>query len=63
MEVRDSFKLIQAFHHADIYIVEHQPILVIEATNAYLPIDEFKKIFTKAEEVIREQSIQKVIFD
>lgn len=63
MEVRNSFKLVQAFDHADLYVVEDQPILVIEATNAYIPIDEFKKVFTKAEEVVREQSIQKVIFD
>ncbi len=36
---------------------------MIEATNTYIPIDEFKKIFLKAEEVARERSIRKVIFD
>ena len=63
MEVRDSFKLVQAFDYADIYVVEGQPILVIEATDAYIPIDEFKQIFTKAEEVVQAESIEKVIFD
>ena len=63
MEVRDSFKLVQAFHYADIYVVEDQPILIIEATDVYIPTEEFKKIFAKAEEVVREASITKVIFD
>ena len=63
MEVRDSFKLAQAFDHADIYVVEDQPILIIEATDVYLPIDEFKKIFAKAEEIVREKGIEKIIFD
>ena len=62
MEVRDSFKLVQAFEHADVYILE-QPILVIEASSTYIPIGEFKEIFAKAEEVARQQPIQKVIFD
>lgn len=63
MEVQDTFKLIQTFNYADIYVVEDQPILIIEATNTYIPTDEFKKIFAKAEEVVRQESIQKVIFD
>ena len=63
MSVQDSFKLIQAFDYADIYVVENQPTLVIEATSAYIPINEFKKIFAKAEEVVQKDSIQKIVFD
>ena len=63
MEVQDTFKLVQAFDYADIYLVEDQPVLVIEATNVYIPIDEFKKIFTKAEEVARQEAIKKIVFD
>ena len=63
MEVRANLKLVQAFHYADIYVVEDQPILIIEATGTYIPIDEFKEVFHKAEEVVRKEEIQKVIFD
>ena len=63
MEVLSSFKLVQAFDHADIYVLEDRPIMIIEATGTYIPIDEFKKIFTRAEEVVKNEPIQKVIFD
>ncbi|MGB3778704.1 MAG: hypothetical protein WA960_10130 [Tunicatimonas sp.] len=63
MEVRDSYQLVQAFNYADIYLLEDQPILVIEATSSYIPIDEFKKIFAKAAEAVRENAVQRVIFD
>lgn len=63
MEVQDSFKLVQAFDHADIYVSEDQSALIIEATHSYIPIEEFKKIFTRAEEVVQEQPIQRVVFD
>lgn len=38
-------------------------VLIVESTNTYIPINEFKKIFTKAAEVVQERGIQKVIFD
>ncbi len=63
MEVRDSYQLVQAFNYADIYLLEDQPILVIEATSSYIPVDEFKKIFAKAAEAVRENAVQRVIFD
>lgn len=63
MSVRDSFKLVKAFDYADIYVVDNASVLVIEATNTYLPIDEFKKVFGKAEEVVQKQAIQKTVFD
>ena len=63
MEVRDSYQLVQAFGHADIYLVKDQSILVIEATSTYIPVDEFKKIFEKAAVAVQENKIQKVIFD
>ena len=63
MEVRDAYQLVQAFNYADIYLLKDQPILVVEATNTYIPIDEFKEIFRKAAEVVREHRVQKVVFD
>ena len=54
---------LQAFGHADIYLVKDQSILVIEATSTYIPVDEFKKIFEKAAVAVQENKIQKVIFD
>lgn len=63
MEVRDSYQLIQAFDYADVYLVKDQPILVIEATSTYIPIDEFKKVFAKAAEAVREHEVKRVIFD
>ena len=63
MEVQDSFRLVQSFDYADIYVVENLPVLIIEATAGYIPIDEFKKIFVRAEEVVRSKGVQKIIFD
>jgi hypothetical protein len=63
MEVRDSYQLVQAFGYADIYLIKDQSILVIEATSAYIPVDEFKKIFAKAAVAVQENGIQKVVFD
>ena len=63
MNVRDSFTLVEAFDNADIYTVDNASVVVIEATNTYLPIGEFKKVFGKAEQVIQKQAIQKTVFD
>lgn len=63
MSVKDSFRLVQAFNHADIYTIDDTSVLIIEATSTYLPIGEFKRVFDRAEEVIREQSIRKTVFD
>lgn len=63
MEVRDSYQLVQTFDFADLYLLKNQPILVVEATDSYIPIEEFKKIFAKAAEAVRENKVQKVIFD
>ena len=63
MEVRDSYRLVQAFDYADVYLLKDQSILVIEATSTYIPIDEFKKVFAKAAKVVEEHKVQKVVFD
>lgn len=63
MKARDTYRLVEAFDYADIYLVEHQPVLVIEATTTYIPIDEFKKIFTKSVDVVKVNGIQKIVFD
>lgn len=38
-------------------------MLVIEATDTYIPIDEFKKVFAKAADAVRENAVQRIIFD
>jgi hypothetical protein len=63
MEAHDTYRLVEAFDYADVYLVGHQPILVIEATSTYIPIAEFKEIFTKAVAVVQENKVQKVVFD
>ncbi len=63
MSARSSLQLIQAFDYADIYFVKEEPILVVEAVTTYIPIDEFKIVFDKVQQVAQEQSIHKVIFD
>lgn len=63
MEARDTYRLVEAFDYADIYLVEHQPVLVVEATSTYIPIAEFKEIFTKAVAVVQVNNVHKVVFD
>lgn len=63
MEARETYRLVEAFDYADIYLVEHQPVLVVEATSTYIPIAEFKNIFTKAVAVVQENEVHKVVFD
>lgn len=63
METRERLELKEEFEHSDIFLVENKPIIIIKASDNYIPIEEFKKLFAKATELIREHNIQKVIFD
>ena len=63
MSIRNSFTLVQAFDHADIYTVNDTSVLMIEATGTYLPIDEFKQVFGKAEQLVQQQVVEKIVLD
>lgn len=63
METQDRLNLQVEFKHCDLLLVEHKPILIIQATDTYIPIEEFKQVFSKASALIREHKISKVIFD
>ncbi len=54
----------KAFKHANILRVTEEPgIMVVEATTSYIPIEEFKAIFNYIGESIKQQPINKLIFD
>lgn len=63
METQDRLDLQEEFQHCDLFLVEHKPVLIIKATDTYIPIEEFQKVFSKASELITTHKIQKVIFD
>ncbi len=49
--------------HAKVSIVDGKPIAVVQATNSYIPIEEFKEIFRSVGEIVQEKKITKLIFD
>ena len=63
METRERLDLKAEFEHSDIFLTEGKPILIIKASDSYIPIEEFKKLFARATELIREHKVQKIIFD
>lgn len=63
METRERLELKEEFEHSDIFFVENRPVLIIKASDTYIPIEEFKLLFARATELIKEHGIQKVIFD
>ncbi len=63
METRERLEIKEEFEHSDIFFVENRPVLIIKASDTYIPTEEFKSLFTKATELIKEHGIQKVIFD
>ena len=49
--------------HAKISIVEGKPIAIVEATSTYIPIEEFKTIFSEIGKLVDSKKITKLIFD
>lgn len=58
-----EFKIAEKFKHAELSVWKEKKILLIMATASYIPIEEFKEVFTKATEVIGRERLSKVIFD
>lgn len=63
METQDRLNLQQEFKHCDLFLVENKAILIIKATDTYIPIEEFKQVFSQASDLIQKHNIRKVIFD
>ncbi len=63
METQDRLDLQEEFKHCDLFLVENKPILIIKAMDTYIPIEEFKQVFSQASALVREHKVQKVIFD
>lgn len=63
METQDRLDLQEEFKHCDLFLVEHKPILIIKATDTYIPIEEFKQVFSQASHLIQKHDVKKVIFD
>ena len=49
--------------HAKISFVEGKPIALVEATSSYIPIEEFKHIFSEIGKLVASKGISKLIFD
>ncbi|MFP4089965.1 MAG: hypothetical protein ACLFUB_18715 [Cyclobacteriaceae bacterium] len=63
METRDRLELYQEFEHTDIFLIKDKPVLIIKASDTYIPIEEFKEVFAAASRIIENRPIQKIIFD
>ncbi|GAB4119390.1 MAG: hypothetical protein OHK0057_09970 [Thermoflexibacter sp.] len=59
----NDFQLIERFSHAEVYVWQEKEVLLIVATANYIPIEEFKELFTQTGEIIKKYHITKVIFD
>ena len=49
--------------HAKISFVEGKPIAIVEAMSTYIPIGEFKNIFSEIGKLVDSKKITKLIFD
>lgn len=62
-ETHDKLEECQVFEHASILRVAGQPILIIQATQSYIPVDEFQELFMRAGDFIGQYGVTKFIFD
>lgn len=61
-----EFELIEKrkFKHADVYVFkDHRKVGLVRATTTYIPLDQFKEIFTYIGELTAMEKITKLIFD
>ncbi len=62
-QLKDKLILHSEEKHAKVSYVDAKPVVVVEATSSYIPIDEFKKIFTSIGKLVEARKITKLIFD
>lgn len=48
---------------AKVSLVEGKKIAVVEALDSYIPIEEFREVFQSIGELVKEQGINKLVFD
>lgn len=63
MEVKDKIDILQEFDHATIEKIANKPVLIVTAKDSFIPIEEFKSIFNKAGELVKQHKTKKLIFD
>jgi hypothetical protein len=49
--------------HAKLYLMRAKGIVICQVTKNFIPREEFKQLFAKASEIVRQHSIKKFIFD
>ena len=64
MDVKTAeLEIVANFKTAKVYLEEEKNILIVKVIRAYIPLDEFKEIFEKVNELISFHSINKLVFD
>ena len=62
-DIQHEISSIKAFKNAEVFRVNGSKTLMVEATGTYIPIEEFKQIFSYIGEVTQKEKIEKLIFD
>lgn len=62
-QLTDKLILHSEEKHAKVSYVDGKPVAVVEATSSYIPIEEFKKIFSSIGNLVNDKRITKLIFD
>ncbi|MGB3181785.1 MAG: hypothetical protein WBB45_10375 [Cyclobacteriaceae bacterium] len=61
--IYNKLELYAAAKRASIFVNRESKFAVVQATDTYIPIEEFQKIFHKVSELIKDSDIGKLIFD
>jgi hypothetical protein len=58
-----EYELLYEKSYGKVYLLPQQYILICELTASYVPIEKFRKIFTKMGDFVKEHNIKKFVFD
>lgn len=58
-----NYKLVINKDFGKVYLLPDEKILILELTKEYIPIEEFREIFTETVPLVKEYKIEKFIFD
>lgn len=61
--IYNELDLYAAAKRASIFVDKKKKFAVVQATDTYIPIEEFQKVFEKVSELIKDSNIEKLIFD
>ena len=59
----DYLILLQTFSKATLHKIKDKPILLVTATDRYIPIEDFKYLFQQVGIIVKSEAIEKLIFD